>query len=558
MTRTPFIVILFLVLSFTAAHTLQAQDAAPPVYLDWIPADFDGFARISTDDTDGTLRRLNFGLFIAASLQPLRFPADLTAPTLDDYFPLDMLDLESASFQANIAPWLGDEIVIAYRGMNADFQADEALMILPTYDAFTSAFVMRGAIEGQDLLQRQPYRGITIYSGDRTAIAFTPQAVLIAPEAILIAAIDRMHGEGDALTANDDYGRILARLPADAPLTAYLSGAAARGLMPMFFAGNGGAALAALGGALGESEIAALLNGDVNAFGVTFIANPDMLTEARARLIVALDDDSAPPAVLDPAVFDFIPRSAMIVHSGGDGAAAGVDALSALPLYAFAPDAFRAFGVPQNAGENLPVPSAEQISAVIDRFNAALDSAVNLDLRRDLLARLNGSYAIAIIPRPNNPIPVWNASVEVLLVARVDQPDQTVDALLTLIETFSDERFARQRIDGNAIYTLTAPESEAPLLKIGTVDDWLIVGTGGALDAALAAHGGDNRLIAQPRWTALTAERVPNIYIDLNSYLNTFFPPEGGTTQTGFTQMGLYWQQVEGGLFEIEAVVRLP
>jgi len=188
----------------------------------------------------------------------------------------------------------------------------------------------------------------------------------------------------------------------------------------------------------------------------------------------------------------------------------------------------------------------------------ALNAAANIDLRADVLAHLDGSYAFAVIPRPNNPIPLWNMPVELLLIARVDNPAETVDALLMLVETFITDRFTRARSDGNAIFTLTAPDSDAALVKIGSVDNWLIMGTGESVDAALAAQRGDNRLTAQARWTALAADAPPNVYIDLNSYFNTFFPAEGGATQTNFAQMGVYWEALEGGLFQIDAVVKLP
>ncbi|WP_343417754.1 hypothetical protein [Candidatus Flexifilum breve] len=136
MKRSLWMITLIVLLAFPTLTFAQTT----PAYINWIPADFDGFVRVSMDDPALALRRLNFGLFVAASLEWARFPNLSETPTLDQYFPLDMLDLETASFGTNVAPWLGDEVVIAYRDLNADFQADQTLMILPTYDSFTSAF----------------------------------------------------------------------------------------------------------------------------------------------------------------------------------------------------------------------------------------------------------------------------------------------------------------------------------------------------------------------------------------------------------------------------------
>jgi len=554
MKRSLCIVTLIVLLAFPTLTTAQTT----PAYINWIPADFDGFVRVSMDDPALALRRLNFGLFIAASLEWARFPDLSTTPTLDQYFPLDMLDLEAASFGTNVAPWLGDEVVIAYRELNAEFQAEQTLMILPTYDSFTSAYRLRSAIQAQDFLQRDPYRGNIIYVGDQTAIAFTPQAIIIASEALVQSTIDMMLDGGTALTADPQYQQIQAQIAEDAPISAYITGDAVANALPMLLGGDGNAVLSTLGSALGENggTFGALLNGQVTAMGLSFAPDMVSLQEAQARVVLATD--GAASVALDATVLDFLPRSAMIVYSGADAATAGDHLLTALPLMTFMPTALSSFGVQPLAGEPLPLPSSDQITGVIDRFTVALNAAANIDLRADVLAHLDGSYAFAVIPRPNNPIPLWNMPVELLLIARVDNPAETVDALLMLVETFITDRFTRARSDENAIFTLTAPDSDAVLVKIGSVDNWLIMGTGESVDAALAAQRGDNRLTAQARWTALAADAPPNVYIDLNSYFNTFFPAEGGATQTNFAQMGVYWEALEGGLFQIDAVVKLP
>ncbi len=552
MKRLLLIVTVIVVLVFPALTLAQET----PVYINWIPSDFDGFVRVSMDNPAQTVEQMNFGLYIVSILQPLRLAGITEVPGLNQYFPLDMLDLEQASFEQNVTPWLGDEVVIAYRELGANFQADanNTLMILPAFDSFTSATIMGSVIRGQDLLQRDPYRGNIIYVGDQTAIAIMPQAILIGSEAILRATIDTMFGESESLTANPLYQQIHAQLPAESPISAYVSGEAAAAALPMFLGGSDDALLSAFGGALEGGTAAAMLNGNVNAMGLSYDFNLTSQNEVRATVILATENDV--DAAFDSAVLDFIPRSAMIVHSGADGLTAGEHALTAFPLYTFAPFALSSFGVPP-LGVPLPTPSSEDITQVIERFSAAVDAAYNINLREDLLAHLDGSYAVAVIPRPNNPIPLWDMPVEVLLIAHVDNPDETIDSLLTLIESFIDDRFERERIDGNAFFTLTAPDSDAPLLKMGSVDHWLVIGSGESVDAALAAYSGDNRLTAQTRWTTLAEETLPNVYVDVNSYLNTFFPQEGGLTQSRVTQMGVYWHSMEGGLFQIDAIVKL-
>src|SRR5690606_5034406 len=93
-----------------------------------------------------------------------------------------------------------------------------------------------------------------------------------------------------------------------------------------------------------------------------------------------------------------------------------------------------AFPLPSISGDTLPVPTADDLNASIESFFSAAQTVLDVDVQGDLLDRLQGSYALALIPRPNDPVPLINTSYELLLVAQVDEPKSAVDGLATLVE----------------------------------------------------------------------------------------------------------------------------
>lgn len=552
---------LILLLVLMIASPVGAQQASP-AYLDWIPADFTAFVRVDLRNPQLAATNLNLSLFVASVFQPARVQVTQRLP-LDSFFPLDAFDIEGASFEQQVLPWLEGEAVIAYRALDATYEAEseDTLLILPTRDAFASAGALDDVIQGQDHLRRETYRDMTIYVGDRTAFVFAPQAVLIGQEEVLRAAIGRMLGDGEALTADPVYGQVWAALADDAPVFAYLKGEAAeRSLRGMLGSGDqADPLLAALGGALDADAgvLKRLLLGDVDAIGIQLDADGANLRDVRVRVVFhAAGAETQEALDFDDAVLELIPRSAIIVHSGSEARALARNALTALPLFVYAPSALGGFPVPSFSGATLPTPTTDDLRASVESFMSAVQAGLSVDVGSDLIDHLQGAFALALIARPNDPVPELNTPYELLLVARVDEPDTAVGSLAALVEGLLNAPLDEETVDDAVFHTLVTQTGDS-LLRIGAVDDLVVIGTGDAVQRALRARGGDNRLIDQGRWHALSADEIPAVYVDIPAFYNTFLPSLGGSIVSTVGQMGLYWRPLGDGLFETRLVVNL-
>ncbi|MCC6804497.1 MAG: DUF3352 domain-containing protein, partial [Anaerolineae bacterium] len=529
------------------ALPVAAQTPSP---LDWIPADFSAFVRINMTNPTLTLGNLDIGLFVASVIQPARAQY-AESQDFDPFFPLDSFDVESVSFTRDVLPWLEDEMIIAYRSLGAQFEATaaDALMIFPVANSLQAANALSPIIQAQDFLQRDSYRGMNVYEGDKTSFGFTPFAALIGPVDLIHAAIDTLLGDAPALTSDPVYQQVSGALDVSSALVyAYLSQDTASRALSVLMSGSDAAdpLLAAVEQSLGDlsddrTPERLLLSGAVDGVGIGVQYDR---TRPNLRANVILHTTDAPDAsdtAFDPAVLDLIPRSAMIVQSGTDAGSAATDALYALPLLNFAGDALGAFPVfPSAASQILPVPTADDVQSAVADFLDTVKPVV--DVQNDVLAQLDGSYSVALLPRPNNPVPVLNAPFDVLLVVQTESAEaaQSVrDSADKLLETFVAP-LEDEQLDEQDFRTLRAPGTGEPVLRVGTVDNMVVIGTGSAAQLALDARRGDNRLTAQQRWQNLSQDdQIPYIYVDINAYYNTFLPTLGGPAVRPVSQMGV-------------------
>ncbi|MEO8397798.1 MAG: DUF3352 domain-containing protein, partial [Chloroflexota bacterium] len=321
-------VLLLLMLAIPAAAQSTTQEASqikPP--LDWIPADFTGFVTVDVTDPQDTLNSLNLTLFTASVLQPTRVRFT-QAQNYDTFFPLTTFDMENASFTQNVMPWLGGEVIIAYKSLGAQFDAtpDNTIMIFPATDALQAASSLNLVIKAQDAVKRETYRDTIIYDGDKTSFAFLASAIIVGPSALLHETIDTMKGSGTSLTADPIYQQVRAALPATSLVSAYLAKDAAAHALGVLMSGSGAAdpiltainqSLASLNAANTPERL--LLSGALDGIGIG--VNTDTLHKSTVSANVVLhtvDTPEATDTAFDPAVLDLIPRSAMIVQSGTD------------------------------------------------------------------------------------------------------------------------------------------------------------------------------------------------------------------------------------------------
>ena len=569
MKRTRLLLPLFSLL-FMLLINVAPTAAQIPSPIDWIPASFDAYVRLDTENAQVTLNDLNISLFVASILQPARFQFT-QAQGFDTFFPLDSFDMESTSFTQTIMPWLNNEIIIAYHSLGAQFDAspEETVLILPTRDAFMSASRLQGVIAAQDLLERETYRDVIIYKGDKTALAFLPTAVLVGADALLRETIDTMNGDGEPLTASPVYQQVRAALPETQLLTAYLGSDSAARALSVILSGSAAAdpLLSALSDSLSSlndthSPERLLLSGALDGIGVSLSYDSLRTQHLTASIVLhTVDTPTTPEAAFDPTVLNFIPRSAMLVHSGADASSAASSVLYSLPLLNFASTALASFplaGQPSTPTVLPPTPSADDVQAAVSTFLETIDPLVSM--QDDLLANLNGSYSLALLPRPNNPVPVLNTPFDVLLVVQTDsaQSAETAQAsATTLLETFATP-LEDETLGEHTFHTLRVPQTGEPLVRIGAVDNLLLIGTGNAAQQALDAQRGDNRLVQQARWQALaTGDDIPYVYIDVNAYYNTFLPVVGGPAARPVRQLGIQSRYLGDNLFELRLQVAL-
>lgn len=535
----------------------------------WLPADFEGYVRIETANRRQALEELNFAAFVGAFLQPARASFD-TSLTYNDFFPLDAFDVEGASFATHVLPWLGDELLVGYQTLDSELRVDAAswVLVIASQDAFQAASALGPVLRGQDFLETGMHRGVTVYRGDRLAFAFLPSAVVIGAEALVQRVIDVQAGEEPALADDPTYREIAAALPLRSSITGYLRGeAAVAGLSLLLSAGDSAAPLlAAVGNAVealnGAGSVeTALLRGAVEAVGLAVQPDALLLNDVRASAVVKLAETPVSSAAdaLDTRVLDFIPRSALLVHAGPQACDALQLALVGGPLVNFSSRVLRAFPVRETAAVAsglIAPPSERDLLRGIEGLSAVLLSQLGIALHDELLAPLDGSYAFALLPRPNDPLPLLNTGYDLLFVTQTDAGASWIGRVERLINAFIDDLVvAEESRDGLDLVTIAAPNSGEAVVRLAAGDGMLIVGTGDAALTAWAAGRGDNRLLNTERWQRLSQDRLPALYVDVNGLYNIAFPSAGGPVSRPVNQVALYSRSLSAGLFALEARV---
>ena len=161
-----------------------AQDKTLQSATDFVPDSFAAFITVKTTDLNLTLQSLNEALYSAALLQPTRVHS-LLSDVLGyyDFIPFGTwFDLEQQDFPGLVSPWLGSDMAIGYRKFDAGLGAGntDILMVLSSTNVLDASSRIQKILKAQDLPQRETYRGITIYEGDKASFAMTVPAVFIA------------------------------------------------------------------------------------------------------------------------------------------------------------------------------------------------------------------------------------------------------------------------------------------------------------------------------------------------------------------------------------------
>jgi hypothetical protein len=256
----------------------------------------------------------------------------------------------------------------------------------------------------------------------------------------------------------------------------------------------------------------------------------------------------------------------MIVHHGSDVQAAVYDLLVALPLTNFGGRMLAAFPVSESLGSRsglIEDPNAAEVEAAVNSFLASLETVTDFDLEAGLLDHLGGSYAIALLPSPNRPVPVLNTPFDTLFLAKVEDGEAALTGTTRLIEILTGiQDIPAETIGEETFNALRLQGSGDAVLRLGLVDDTLVIATGDALEPVLATRRGDNRLIGESRWQMFTQEDAPTPewYVDINAVYNTFYPSAGAPSagQAFFRGLVANTDYLGNGLFSVDLRVALP
>ena len=530
--RVWFILTIFLLAGVFPAVAQEAESAQG---IDWIPADFSGVIRLRADNNASTLPALGDLVIAAAVMQPTRQIFSQTQ-SYDGFIPLTLLDVEGTTFAQDILPWLDGEIVLGYRQFDdrLEILPDDVLMILPTVNFFQSASRLGRIIQGQDLPDEQQYRETNIYVGDKTSIAIAADAVLIGSTEMIQHALDVRAGEGERLSDQPAFQAVVESSPEDAVVFAYLSGDDALAALSLML--SGGTDTGPLFSVLGE-----VLNaiGDPNALETVVLNTPweavsvtldaGLLSQPGVTLATATFYGPELPTLsntigLNSSVLDLIPRNALFAYGGEDVTSELFNVLVMLSMAGYLDSMLAAF--PIGVGDDLvpDAPLPEDLREAVTSFMTVLDETAQFNVETDLLDHLSGPYAIVFLPRPNDPTPILETPFDLLLLAEVKDGEAALEGALHLAEmvlglTFEDDvvndvrvRVAREERTGDVV------------IRLGVVDDILIVATGNGLELAHDAGRGDNRLTKDERWQRVTRDEIPQLYVNLNTVYNTFLP----------------------------------
>lgn len=572
MTKTK-IVLLLVALALLAMPAL-AQNTRPESF---IPADFTGFLRLDVTDPGA----LSLAATTAALLQPGRFDI-ANFQGYDTLFPAQLLDAEEVTFSQAILPWAREDVIVAYRRLNSRLQADmdDVLAIIPPTNMLRAASTLAPIIQFQDLPEQIRHRGTTIYIGDRTAIAFTPEAVFLGAADLIQAALDVRAGTAARLIDQSAYQAIAESSPQEDFAFLYLSGAQVSPALSVILSGDVSQEplLRALGEALGALNTrdglgAALLTSDVEAVGISIMVHtlPELQgiglivqgdnvlsVEATASIVTSTRKPSDEIA-FDMALLNLVPASAVVVQSGADVHSAFYDALSALPLASYVRSVLRAF--PLEAAQNPTLrsaPTAEELQGAVNGLISALDDVGGFRLEDDLLAHLSGSYAAALLPRPNNPTPVLNTTFDLVLLAQTSEANAALNGLTDLLRLLTGVTFEQETLNGLNFSTLREPETGEVVARLGVIDGTLALTTGDAMQQVLDARRGDNRLIDRERWQGVSRNYTPQLFVNLGAFYNAFLPSLGGVLAEQTSLLAARGEYISETLYQLRMFISLP
>lgn len=368
-----------------------------------------------------------------------RLPGFADSATLDakvDQIIGNLMSGTGIDYQAEVKPWLGDQLALA-AWPAADGSTDaEAVVLVAVKDRPAATEAVAGVVGGAAaIVGTETYRGVDIQVTTATAYAFLDDALVIGPvPASLHPIIDVIEG-ADSLAARSEFSEAMSRIPADHLASAFVD-------------------LSALAGTVG----AAATDGPSTASAV-LIAEPDGL-----RLTGSMPLEAATAgAAHEPTVVDWMPS----------------DAIASAVI----------FGLPQ-AIEDVErtiggTDAGSEALSLLDTVRALAAFGLGLDVDADLLPLLDREAGVAITSLGDG-LPGGQ------LILRPADPDAAVASLeriaVSLAQIGAEAR--TETTDGVEVTIVAVPDTGE--IAYAMVDGVVIVGFGAPdVVAAVRAHAGD-------------------------------------------------------------------
>ncbi|HUF37540.1 MAG TPA: DUF3352 domain-containing protein [Anaerolineales bacterium] len=400
-----------------------------------------------------------------------RVPGSEFSSTEDFLHDLDEEMERDAGFNLtdDVLPWVGQHAGLGIMNLELDefgeidtgeFIFAAAIRDRVAAEAFAVLFEDRIETESGETLQAEEYEGSTIYSlpgyqGSGIAFAIHRGMFLLSPDAAGIrASIDAR--SGDSFMDTENFSELSGELPREALLTVFASQSALEKL-----AGSLGQGIPStsslysnvpfLNGALSLSFVAEGIRVD---YAVKF--DPESLSEPRRQQLDLITSATTIDARLPETTLLFV---------GGRG----------LPLAI------------ELAREKM---SASERGA-FDESLDALEAELGFSLANDLLANLDGEYAIAALPSRDGMLASREIDLGIAVLFETGNPaglDPVLDGIERLLEDELGTAPDPVDLDGTAFFQVGDPFL-GELLAYGVVNDLFLIATSARTAAEVLREG---------------------------------------------------------------------
>jgi hypothetical protein len=351
-------------------------------------------------------------------------------------------------WQRDVMSWIGPEVSLAILDTEAG-AGDVPPMVLTAAtrnQARSDAFLakLRQGTEGEGVeFAEEEYKGVQIlYTVPEYEGAFAPAFATVKGLVVIGSdlgavhqAIDTSGTRGAAKLADEEmYKRVMDQLPANRLGYFYLSAEA-------------------LASDLQDVE-AQLGFGSPQAMGISFSLGGDGV---RLDYVVSVDPESLSTAQMEAATAPANSRRTADLLPGETVA------------YLTAQDLRTTWETAMASGAD-----TEGLQEILDQIR----SETGVELVDDVIARLTGEFALALLPDPAGLLGNEAVPLGLVVVAQVEQPEELKASLDSLIGTLEGEgvTLGQEQIDGTTFALLQDPDGGITL-GYGLKDDLLIIGS---------------------------------------------------------------------------------